>query len=71
MKHIGHPLVGDKTYSNVRRGRGMAFARQALHATKLALNHPYTGERLEWSAPLPQDMEALLHVMRAGGTWGG
>jgi 23S rRNA pseudouridine1911/1915/1917 synthase len=71
MKHIGHPLVGDKTYSNVRRGRAMNFPRQALHATKLALNHPYTGERMEWSVPLPQDMEALLEVMRAGGTWGG
>ena len=71
MKHINHPLIGDKTYSNVRRGRAMTFPRQALHATKLALNHPYTGERMEWSAPLPQDMEALLSVMRAGGTWGG
>lgn len=71
MKHIHHPLVGDKTYSNVRRGRAMAFPRQALHATRLALNHPYTGERMEWSVPLPQDMAALLEVMRAGGTWGG
>ena len=71
MKHIGHPLVGDKTYSNVRRGRGMAFPRQALHATKLALNHPYTGERMEWTAPLPNDMDTLLELMRAGGTWGG
>jgi 23S rRNA pseudouridine1911/1915/1917 synthase len=70
MKHIGHPLVGDKTYSNVRRGRGMAFPRQALHATKLGLNHPYTGERMEWEVPLPEDMEMLLTLMRAGGTWG-
>ncbi len=70
MKHIGHPLVGDKTYSNVRRGRAMSFPRQALHATKLALNHPYTGERMEWEAPLPEDMEMLLMLMRAGGTWG-
>lgn len=71
MKHIGHPLVGDKTYSNVRRGRGMAFPRQALHATRLALNHPYTGERMEWTAAAPQDMENLLEIMRQGGTWGG
>jgi 23S rRNA pseudouridine1911/1915/1917 synthase len=70
MKHIGHPLVGDKTYSNVRRGRGMAFPRQALHANRLALNHPYTGERMEWAIPLPHDMETLLELMRAGGTWG-
>ncbi len=70
MKHIGHPLVGDKTYSNVRRGRGMGFPRQALHAYRLALDHPYTRERMEWVAPLPHDFEALLEVMRAGGTWG-
>jgi 23S rRNA pseudouridine1911/1915/1917 synthase len=71
MKHISHPLVGDKTYSNVRRGRGMAFPRQALHAFRLGLNHPYTGARMEWTAPLPHDLEALFEVMRAGGTWGG
>lgn len=71
MKHIGHPLIGDKTYSNVRRGRGMAFPRQALHATRLALNHPYTGDRMEWAIPLPQDMDNLLEIMRQGGTWGG
>jgi 23S rRNA pseudouridine1911/1915/1917 synthase len=70
MKHIGHPLVGDRTYSNVRRGRAMAFPRQALHAAKLALSHPYTGERMEWEAPLPEDMAMLLELMRAGGTWG-
>jgi 23S rRNA pseudouridine1911/1915/1917 synthase len=69
MKHIGHPLVGDKTYSNVRRGRGMMFPRQALHATKLALNHPYTAERMEWEAPMPDDMQMLLQLMREGGTW--
>lgn len=69
MKHIGHPLVGDKTYSNVRRGRGMAFPRQALHATRLGLNHPYTGEHMEWSVPMPDDMERLVELMRAGGTW--
>lgn len=70
MKHIGHPLVGDRVYSNVRRGRGMAFPRQALHATRLAFYHPYTEERLEWSIPLPQDMAMLLEIMRIGGTWG-
>lgn len=70
MKHIGHPLVGDKTYSNVRRGRAMSFPRQALHAAKLALDHPYTGERMEWEAPLPDDMQTLLMLMRSGGTWG-
>lgn len=70
MKHIGHPLVGDKTYSNVRRGRGMAFPRQALHAVRLALDHPYTGELMEWETPLAADLQALLEVMRHGGSWG-
>ena len=41
------------------------FHRQALHATRLALVHPGTGEMMEWTAPLPEDMQALLRVLRA------
>ena len=71
MAHIGHPLVGEKVYSSVRRGRGMRFPRQALHAHRLGLVHPYSGGRLEWEAPMPGDMAGLLEIMRHGGTWGG
>ena len=41
------------------------FNRQALHARKLSLIHPQTGAEAGWKAPLPQDMETLLHALRA------
>jgi 23S rRNA pseudouridine1911/1915/1917 synthase len=41
------------------------FPRQALHATRLALDHPVSGERVEWQAPMPQDMQQLLQQIRA------
>jgi 23S rRNA pseudouridine1911/1915/1917 synthase len=42
-----------------------SFPRQALHATRLALDHPVSGERMEWHAPLPQDMVRLLQQIKA------
>ncbi|MGH7033198.1 MAG: RluA family pseudouridine synthase [Stellaceae bacterium] len=60
----GHPLIGDLVY-----GRGRAstlppaargFPRQALHAERLGFLHPTRGEYLEFSAPLPSDMAALM-----------
>ena len=57
MAHIGHPLLGDALYGGpVHAG----MSRQALHAWRLALPHPLTGQPLVWTAPLPSDMlEAL------------
>jgi 23S rRNA pseudouridine1911/1915/1917 synthase len=71
LAHIGHPLVGDSVYLKgaqkcVPQLRGLlhGFPRQALHATRLALEHPVSGELMEWHAPLPQDMQLLLQQMR-------
>lgn len=71
MAHIKHPLVGDSVYQKgahkcVPELRGLlhAFPRQALHATRLALEHPASGEIMEWHAPLPQDMQQLLQQIR-------
>jgi 23S rRNA pseudouridine1911/1915/1917 synthase len=63
FQHLRHPLVGDETY---RRGtrHGIAFPRQALHATELSLRHPRTGEIVTWSAPLPRDMKKLIEELR-------
>ncbi|HEY7744653.1 MAG TPA: 23S rRNA pseudouridine(1911/1915/1917) synthase RluD [Burkholderiales bacterium] len=58
---LGHPLVGDATYG--KRG-GVAFARQALHAERLALIHPESGKAMEWKAPLPDDMRKLISSLR-------
>ena len=76
MAHVGHGLLGDQTYGGRRRlseralgqgaALGNAFPRQALHAAMLGFDHPATGERLEFAAPLPQDMETLLAALRAG-----
>lgn len=67
MACIGHPLVGDATYGLRRCGNAAldAFSRQALHAFRLGLNHPSTGEAMCWDASLPDDFERLLGGLRA------
>ncbi|MDT7526183.1 MULTISPECIES: 23S rRNA pseudouridine(1911/1915/1917) synthase RluD [Pseudidiomarina] len=75
MAHIRHPLVGDFTYGGRPRPPQKAgepllemlrgFRRQALHAARLSLHHPITGEWLSWDAPTPADMVELLAVLRA------
>jgi 23S rRNA pseudouridine1911/1915/1917 synthase len=60
---IGHPLVGDTRYGGARRH---GLGRQFLHSARLAFSHPVGGERLEFSSPLPADLEAALASARAG-----
>ena len=62
MQSIGHPLVGDPVYGG--RELRKLFHRQALHATRLALFHPVSGQRLEWEAPMPRDMAELIERLR-------
>ena len=71
LASIRHPLVGDSTYikgaqkcAPQLRALLTAFPRQALHAAQLGLEHPETGEWLEWQAPLPEDMAQLLIQIR-------
>ena len=71
LASIRHPLVGDSTYikgaqkcAPQLRALLAAFSRQALHAAQLGLEHPVTGEWLEWQAPLPEDMAQLLIQIR-------
>ncbi len=60
MAHIGHPLLGDGLYG----GAALAgMARQALHAWRLAFTHPFTGQPLVWTAPMPQDMQQALQAL--------
>jgi 23S rRNA pseudouridine1911/1915/1917 synthase len=70
MAHIGHPLIGDATYSNrqnpYRIGPNQSkFERQALHAASLGLIHPISGETLRFESSLPEDMQLLLSQLRA------
>ena len=60
LAHAGFPIVGDTLYGLV----GPWIERHALHARKLALRHPRTGEAAEFDAPLPADLAAL--AARAG-----
>lgn len=62
MAHIKHPVIGDGVYG---RTFHIKAPRQMLHAAKLSLNHPKTGRRLTFEAPLPEDMEGLLRALRA------
>lgn len=62
MQSIGHALVGDPTYG-AKKGPSH-FKRQALHAARLGLIHPVTHEAMQWEAPLPEDMQALLVSMK-------
>jgi 23S rRNA pseudouridine1911/1915/1917 synthase len=76
LSHIGHPLLGDAVYGPhfktkaVRLGPESraaleALDRQALHAYLLVLEHPRSGEILEWMSDLPPDLSALREKLRA------
>jgi len=76
MQSIKAPLVGDPVYgprggmvSGVRVDAELAevlkaFPRQALHAARLGLIHPATGEFMQWRSELPEDMKAMLATLR-------
>lgn len=66
---IGHPIVGDALYGGVHKHlRGelrpvLRLTRPFLHAERLAFTHPRTGERVEVSAPLADDLQAVLQAI--------
>ena len=76
LSHIGHPLMGDAVYGPGFKTKANALApdakaaleglgRQALHAYLLKLEHPGTGEILEWTSDLPPDLAALRKRLHA------
>lgn len=78
MQSIGHPLFndarygGDKVLRGIRSGTYNQFVarcfevcpRQALHARTLGFRHPHTGEEMDFSCPIPRDMENLFERWR-------
>lgn len=76
LSHITYPLVGDRVYGGRRQLRsGLSeaqrqaisnFPRQALHAYTLGFVHPTTGEDVEVTTPLPEDMQQLIAVLSSG-----
>lgn len=74
MASIGHALIGDPVYGARLRGSTIdaklrtlltTFPRQALHAQRLGLCHPISGELCHWEAELPADLADLLSTLRA------
>lgn len=76
LSHVTYPLVGDRIYGGRRQLRaGLTeaqrqainnFPRQALHAYTLGFVHPTTGEDMEVTTPLPEDMQKLIAVLSDG-----
>ena len=79
LLHLGHPVVGDRTYapdrhkgvSGPERGWAAGLAkrvpRQFLHAAELRFTHPRTGAAMRFHAPLPPDLAAAAEWARSGG----
>jgi len=67
LRHIGHPILGDPTYGDRRRNeearRTLGLWRPFLHALRVELAHPVTGEPLVIEAPLPEELRRVLHSL--------
>jgi 23S rRNA pseudouridine1911/1915/1917 synthase len=75
LSHIGHPLMGDDVYgsgfktkakqlSEEAQAELAGLGRQALHAYLLVLEHPVTGEVMEWQTGWPHDMDQLRQALK-------
>ena len=74
MAHLKHPIVGDPLYGgSLKLPKGASdaliaalrgFKRQALHAEVLEFAHPVTGARVRCEAPVPDDMQSLMRLLR-------
>lgn len=76
--HVGHPIAGDKLYGTdaglflrsmheillLPVGDGLTLGRHALHAHKLGFRHPVTGEKMEFTSPLPPELEEFVQKVR-------
>lgn len=73
LAHVRYPIVGDPVYGRrltlppaatpLLKETLQGFRRQALHARRLGLVHPVSGEAMSWEAPPPQDLQALLAAL--------
>jgi 23S rRNA-/tRNA-specific pseudouridylate synthase len=73
LAHINHPIVADSTYDAGRintvktaqlRAAINRLDRPFLHAARLSFTHPASGEAVEFSAPLPADLQTFLNLIR-------
>ena len=67
MSYMGHPLLGDEVYGQSKtpfeKRHAPLLAGQALHARRLSLTHPRTGERMEFECPLPDNFKKLISIL--------
>jgi 23S rRNA pseudouridine1911/1915/1917 synthase len=63
LRAIGHSVAGDRRYGGSAPALGLA--RPFLHAAELEFTHPVSGERLQFSSALPEDLRALLERLEA------
>jgi 23S rRNA pseudouridine1911/1915/1917 synthase len=66
-KYMGHPILGDQTYTikpAKRLSKELGLTRQMLHAFSLSFEHPLTKERHQFTAVLPEDMEILKEKLQ-------
>jgi 23S rRNA pseudouridine955/2504/2580 synthase len=71
LAHLGHPILGDDKYGDFARNKALAkqpngLKRMALHAWRLTLPHPISGEPLALEAPWPEDLARFWATMSAG-----
>ncbi|MBN2345872.1 MAG: RluA family pseudouridine synthase [Candidatus Aminicenantes bacterium] len=57
LAHFGNPVLGDVLYG---RSRGKDFPRLALHAFRIEFDHPFTGEHVQVTSPLPPDLKSYM-----------
>lgn len=65
LAHLGHPILADRLYGGDRpEGRDLPIDRQALHATRLEIQHPVDGRSRCFEAPFPEDFQQTLDRLR-------
>ena len=69
LAHLGFPIAGDDKYGDFARNKALmkqGLKRMFLHAHSISFNHPLTGEPLQLTAPLPQELEKFIARLDAG-----
>ena len=67
LAHLDHPVLGDEKYGDFELNKALrkrGLKRMFLHASRLSLRHPETGEMLEFKSPLPADLERFAATIR-------
>ncbi len=67
LAHSGFPILGDDKYGDIAANKAFAkrgLRRMFLHAWRLVLTHPLSGEKLELEAPLPAELQSFVNILK-------